>query len=146
MIDQEGEPMTTQAESRKSEIPIEITLADHATGQDAAAAAGSAEDRTPIFELGGLTVFYGSFRAVRDVDMAIQQNEITALIGPSGCGKSTVLRCFNRMNDLIESARVEGRVMKPRGRSLWGEGGSCRSPTPNRHGLSEAEPVPEKHL
>ena len=74
MIDQEGEPMTTQAESRKSELPIEVTLADHATGQDAAAATESGEDRTPIFELGGLTVFYGSFRAVRDVDMTIHQN------------------------------------------------------------------------
>ncbi len=57
-----------------------------------------------------LEVFYGEFRAVRDVNLAIRQNEITAFIGPSGCGKSTVLRCFNRMNDLIEGARVAGEV------------------------------------
>ena len=57
-----------------------------------------------------LSVFYGDFRAVRDVDLDIAEHEITALIGPSGCGKSTVLRCFNRMNDLIDIARVEGRV------------------------------------
>ena len=57
-----------------------------------------------------LHVFYGSFLAVRDVNLDIERGEITAFIGPSGCGKSTVLRCFNRMNDLIESARVEGSI------------------------------------
>lgn len=63
-----------------------------------------------VFETTGLSVYYGAFRAVRDVDLKVQRNEITAFIGPSGCGKSTVLRCFNRMNDLIPSARVEGGV------------------------------------
>ncbi|MGQ0824905.1 MAG: phosphate ABC transporter ATP-binding protein PstB [Actinomycetota bacterium] len=58
----------------------------------------------------GLEVYYGTFRAVRDVDLDIRHGEITALIGPSGCGKSTVLRCFNRMNDLIPSARVIGTL------------------------------------
>jgi len=57
-----------------------------------------------------LNVYYGDFHAVHDVDLAFGRNEITALIGPSGCGKSTVLRCLNRMNDLIGSARVQGRV------------------------------------
>jgi phosphate transport system ATP-binding protein len=57
-----------------------------------------------------LSVFYGEFRAVRDVNLEIRRGEITAFIGPSGCGKSTVLRCFNRMNDLIPGARVEGAV------------------------------------
>jgi phosphate transport system ATP-binding protein len=55
-----------------------------------------------------LSVYYGEFRAVRDVTMDVHQYEITAFIGPSGCGKSTVLRCFNRMNDPIPGARVEG--------------------------------------
>ncbi len=64
----------------------------------------------PVYRTEDLAVFYGSFKAVRDVNLEIRQNEITAFIGPSGCGKSTVLRCFNRMNDLIESARVEGRL------------------------------------
>ncbi len=56
-------------------------------------------------------IYYGDFCAVRDVDMKVPTNKITAIIGPSGCGKSTVLRCFNRMNDLISSARIEGRVL-----------------------------------
>ena len=57
-----------------------------------------------------LSVFYGDYQAVRDVDMNFGKNRITAMIGPSGCGKSTVLRCFNRMNDLIPGARVEGTI------------------------------------
>jgi phosphate transport system ATP-binding protein len=64
-----------------------------------------------VFELQGLDVHYGAFRAVRDVDMVIGKNEITAFIGPSGCGKTTVLRCLNRMNDVIASARVGGKVL-----------------------------------
>lgn len=57
-----------------------------------------------------LHVYYGSSLAVRSVDLTIPKNQIVAFIGPSGCGKSTVLRCFNRMNDLISSCRVEGRI------------------------------------
>jgi phosphate transport system ATP-binding protein len=58
-----------------------------------------------------LNVYYGSFHAVRDVNMKIEARKITAMIGPSGCGKSTVLRCFNRMNDLVASARVQGEII-----------------------------------
>ena len=75
----------------------------------AAAAITTVED--PVIATDGLSVFYGGFQAVRDVSLRFPRNEITALIGPSGCGKSTVLRCFNRMNDLIPSARVEGAVV-----------------------------------
>jgi phosphate transport system ATP-binding protein len=67
--------------------------------------------RTVILDLQDLSAFYGDFRAVREVTLPIHQNEITALIGPSGCGKTTVLRCLNRMNDLIEGARIEGKVL-----------------------------------
>ncbi|MDS0200649.1 phosphate ABC transporter ATP-binding protein PstB [Microbacterium imperiale] len=56
-------------------------------------------------------VFYGDFRAVTDVNLSFGKNEITALIGPSGCGKSTLLRSLNRMNDLVDGARVEGQVL-----------------------------------
>ncbi|CAN5153744.1 phosphate ABC transporter ATP-binding protein PstB [soil metagenome] len=68
------------------------------------------ETAPPVFQLEDLSVYYGNFLAVADVSLSVLANEITAFIGPSGCGKSTILRCFNRMNDLIETARVEGRL------------------------------------
>jgi phosphate transport system ATP-binding protein len=64
----------------------------------------------PVFAVKDLSVKYGEFRAVRDVTLDIREHEITAFIGPSGCGKTTVLRCLNRMNDFIDSAKVEGLV------------------------------------
>ena len=64
-----------------------------------------------VFGLEKLNVYYGDFRAVTDVTLQFGSREITALIGPSGCGKSTVLRCLNRMNDLIAGARVVGGVL-----------------------------------
>ncbi|HAS13366.1 MAG TPA: phosphate ABC transporter ATP-binding protein, partial [Acidimicrobiaceae bacterium] len=51
-----------------------------------------------VFDVSDVSVYYGDFRAVRDVSLDVRQHEITAFIGPSGCGKSTMLRCFNRMN------------------------------------------------
>ncbi len=59
----------------------------------------------------GVSLYYGAFRALRDVTLEIQPRSITAIIGPSGCGKSTLLRLFNRMNDLIPGVRVEGKVL-----------------------------------
>ncbi|MGN6032461.1 MAG: phosphate ABC transporter ATP-binding protein PstB [Thermomicrobiales bacterium] len=64
-----------------------------------------------LISLNALNVYYGSFHAVNNVNLAIPKNKITAFIGPSGCGKSTVLRCINRMNDLVPSARVEGQIL-----------------------------------
>ena len=58
-----------------------------------------------------LNVYYGDFLAIKDVNMAMKKNSVTALIGPSGCGKSTFLRCLNRMNDLIASASVRGEIL-----------------------------------
>jgi phosphate transport system ATP-binding protein len=82
---------------------------------------GAPSDLAPVvFDLGGLGVSYGSHRAVRDVSMSVHEREITALIGPSGCGKSTVLRCLNRMNDLVPGARVAGKVAY-RGQDLYGQ-------------------------
>ncbi len=63
-----------------------------------------------IIECKDVNVYYNAFRAVTGVDLAFGSKEITALIGPSGCGKSTLLRSLNRMNDLIDGARVEGSV------------------------------------
>ena len=67
--------------------------------------------RASAMETVDMSVYYGSFRAVKDVNLAFAKGRITALIGPSGCGKSTVLRSLNRMNDMIPTARVEGDVM-----------------------------------
>ena len=63
-----------------------------------------------LFRLEDLTVHYGPFRAIRDVTMDVHERQITAFIGPSGCGKTTLLRCFNRMNDLVDIARVSGSI------------------------------------
>ena len=64
-----------------------------------------------VIELHDVSVFYGDYRAVKDVNLDINKKKITAFIGPSGCGKSTVLRSINRMNDLIPGAHVEGQIM-----------------------------------
>jgi len=77
--------------------------------------AGSPET---VFDVEDLSVYYGDERALSSVDMAIPSNRVTALIGPSGCGKSTFLRCLNRMNDLIDAARVEGLV-RLRGENVY---------------------------
>jgi len=73
-------------------------------------AAPVAAKRETVFDIDGLTVSYGKSAAVKDVTIDVYKNAITAMIGPSGCGKSTVLRCLNRMNDLVASARIEGDV------------------------------------
>ncbi len=76
-------------------------------------------DRAAVFEIDAVTVSYGGVPAVRDIGFTIHERAITALIGPSGCGKSTFIRCLNRMNDLIPSATVEGRVLY-HGEDLYG--------------------------
>jgi phosphate transport system ATP-binding protein len=63
-----------------------------------------------VLSVRGLSVWYGSALALRDISIAVPRNRITALIGPSGCGKSTLLRCFNRMNDLIIGFRMTGEI------------------------------------
>jgi len=72
-----------------------------------------------LINLEDVSVFYGNFEAVRGTTMAVRHNKITAMIGPSGCGKSTVLRCLNRMNDLVPGARVAGRITY-QGQDLYG--------------------------
>jgi len=64
-----------------------------------------------VLEVNNLNVYYGDFRAIKDVGMKISEKSVTALIGPSGCGKSTFLRCLNRMNDLIVGTSIEGEVL-----------------------------------
>ncbi len=71
-------------------------------------------------EARALDVYYGDYRAVHNISMGITRRKVTAFIGPSGCGKSTVLRAFNRMNDLVEGARVAGEILY-RGQNLYGD-------------------------
>jgi len=68
-------------------------------------------EREVVFDVRDAAVYYGDFRALRGVTLPILKNQITALIGPSGCGKTTFIRCLNRMNDLVEGARVEGTFL-----------------------------------
>ncbi len=88
-----------------------ITPADTFVSTEVADRRSPVSMNDPVFEITSLNVYYGAFRAVRDVSLPVPSKHITALIGPSGCGKTTVLRCFNRMNDLIETARVEGTIL-----------------------------------
>ena len=64
----------------------------------------------PLVEVEDLSLFYGAKQALRDINMNIPRRQVTAFIGPSGCGKSTMLRCFNRLNDLIDDCRTEGEI------------------------------------
>ena len=95
-----AEPSTRPAAARRVDVAASIH------GQDT-----EVTEKPTVIEVKDLNVHYGDFLAVRGVTADIRRHEITALIGPSGCGKSTVLRCFNRMNDLIETARVSGSVL-----------------------------------
>ena len=63
------------------------------------------------FNISNLNLYYGDFHALKDVDLTINEKEITAFIGPSGCGKSTFLKCLNRMNDLVQGCKITGQVL-----------------------------------
>ena len=95
-------------------VPVPIVVPPPSTASPGAAP-GLTADASPAgsgkLEMDGVSVHYGHFRAVRDVTLAIPSNSVTAFIGPSGCGKSTILRCIDRMNDLVHGARVDGRVL-----------------------------------
>lgn len=64
----------------------------------------------PKFDIEKLNLHYGAFHALKDINMQIDEHKITAFIGPSGCGKSTFLKTLNRMNDLVEGVKIEGKV------------------------------------
>jgi phosphate transport system ATP-binding protein len=99
-------------------IPTIRIAPDPASGGSA-----SATQRVPnevVVELRGVSCFYGSFRAVKDVSVTAGKREVTALIGPSGCGKSTLLRTLNRMNDLVPSFRATGEILLD-GQDLYGK-------------------------
>ncbi|RIV37643.1 phosphate ABC transporter ATP-binding protein PstB [Micromonospora radicis] len=94
--------------SNDTDLTTRPSVAVHAPGSTAA---GAETTTAPVMQLRDVSVYYGSYEAVRGTSMPIQQNQVTAMIGPSGCGKSTVLRALNRMNDPIPGARVSGDVL-----------------------------------
>jgi phosphate transport system ATP-binding protein len=102
-LDTPGIDMTTTGGS-PSDTPEIRRLESGRTGREPLG------DAVPVIDCENVDIFYGTFKAVHDVTMSYGKNEITALIGPSGCGKSTVLRCLNRMNDLIPGAHITGRI------------------------------------
>ena len=105
----------------REQISIRIDGPPRRPELDGASAEGDAAKSAPILELRDLHCYYGSFRAVKDVRIAVAPQHITALIGPSGCGKSTLLRTINRMNDLVPGTRVEGSVLY-HGQDLYAKG------------------------
>src|SRR6266498_2023022 len=77
-------------------------------------------DSQPAFSVQNLNFYYGSTKALSNINLEIQPRKVTALIGPSGCGKSTFLRCLNRMNDTIHGTRVEGEILLD-GKNIYDE-------------------------
>jgi phosphate transport system ATP-binding protein len=116
-MSQGGDPVDLRvvAETNEGEAEPRVTIETPERARER-----TKDQRELVFDVRDVSVYYGDFRAVRNITLPIRQNEITALIGPSGCGKSTVLRCFNRMNDLIQGARVEGKVLY-HGIDLYGQ-------------------------
>jgi phosphate transport system ATP-binding protein len=103
------EPMSIAEAPRPTTDQIGQPVAVHLDPSASPRSSRSATGEIKI-EVRDLAVFYGARRAVRDIALDVPARAVTAFIGPSGCGKSTILRCFDRMNDLIPSARVEGSV------------------------------------
>jgi phosphate transport system ATP-binding protein len=93
------------------QAPVKISGMSHEALEERARTMPAPEEQEILFQVRGLTVSYDGVPALRDVTLDIRKNFVTAFIGPSGCGKSTFIRCFNRMNDLIPSARVDGTVL-----------------------------------
>jgi phosphate transport system ATP-binding protein len=109
--------MTEQPEQEVVEQTISATMPKLET---TVRAPDTDTPRATIFDVQNVSIYYGPFKAVTDVSLPIYENEVTAFIGSSGSGKSTVLRAFNRMNDLVAGARVEGQMLY-RGADLYGK-------------------------
>ncbi|WP_254271796.1 phosphate ABC transporter ATP-binding protein PstB [Haloarcula marina] len=107
------EDMATETEVEAAETTDEDSLIETDPGKgglDENADRGGVTAGKTIIRSRNLDVFYGETQALQGIDLDIPENQVTAMIGPSGCGKSTFLRCINRMNDLIDIARVEGEL------------------------------------
>ena len=115
----EGDEMSKTTAAEAPPEPTTIRSIDPG-GVSMRSAERPATQRSVVFEVDGLSVYYGDAIALKNVSIEIFSREVTAFIGPSGCGKSTFIRVFDRMNDLIESARMEGTVLY-HGQDLYGE-------------------------
>jgi phosphate transport system ATP-binding protein len=104
---------TAQVENPKLELKADTSrsAASLAPVPDGTKTVGTVTVENPIFTCRDVNVRYGDKHAIKDVSIDIGRNQVLAMIGPSGCGKSTFLRCLNRMNDTIESARVTGSIV-----------------------------------
>jgi len=117
----EGESMTSEQQPAPDEAP-DVVQPQSLGGLEEVAAArdkNPTEGRDVVFNLDGVSVMYGAKPAIVDVNLDVHNHLVTALIGPSGCGKTTLLRSLNRMNDLIPSASVTGRI-DYHGQDLYG--------------------------
>ncbi len=105
---------TTSTVETASRIPVQQVSGQETldtvteTGNEIEILSESVKQPDFVFKVSNLNAYYGTFQALSNVNMNIEHHQVTAFIGPSGCGKSTYLRCFNRMNDLVEGARIEG--------------------------------------
>jgi phosphate transport system ATP-binding protein len=110
---------TGTLESRGDDAAVKIPAVTLGELSARAESTPEPDEREAVFEVRDLAVLYGGKAALKDVSLTIRRNFVTAFIGPSGCGKSTFIRCFNRMNDLIPGARVEGHILY-HGEDLYG--------------------------
>ena len=147
---EQGDAMPTLAIRRtgrsRSDAPGVRAEGDDSVIDDVPAADWPSTAGEVVFAAHEVAVRYSGVVAVQGVTLDVHARRITALIGPSGCGKSTFLRTFNRMNDLVPGAEVVGPPRVPRPRPLRPRRRPDRGPAPHRHGLPEAEPVPEVDL
>src|SRR5262252_10497432 len=111
--------VAAQTEVPEPEVAAKTELPKPAALQETGPRDYSSATGNLIFDVQKVSIYYGTYKAVTEVTMPIYENEITAFIGSSGSGKTTVLRSFNRMNDLVPGARLEGE-MSYRGESLYG--------------------------
>jgi phosphate transport system ATP-binding protein len=103
--------MTTTHSPGDLMLPPKTDVAHHSPERKPAEGAAGRPGGTAVFDVNKLSVYYGSTRVLRDIDLDVRRREITAVIGPSGCGKTTFLRCLNRLNDLVPGTRVEGEIL-----------------------------------
>ena len=90
-------------------------------------------------------LWYGDFQAIKNISVEIPEKQVTAFIGPSGCGKSTFLKCFNRMNDLVDGCKIQGEFLCGRNGYLR-QNRRKRTSQKRRYGIPKTKPVPDECL